>query len=706
MATDPICGMYVDERTATLRLLRGNRTYYFCSHECLQQFAQPAQELARLRRKLVVAWPLSVVVLVLAYVYHPPAGPWIALVLASVVEFYPGWQFFVGARDALRSRSWNMDVLIAVGTGVAYGYSLLALLLPTRLPAAYYFDASSLIVTLILTGNYLEHLTRERARGVLRRMQELLPAMALVLRSGTEAEIPVSEVQSGDLVRVRPGGKFPVDGAVAEGRSTVNEALLTGESLPLSKAPGDTVIGGSVNGEGSLIVRATRVGADTSLAQIGQLVAEAETSRVPLQRLADRIAAAFVPLVLSLAVLATVAWYLSGVGVAVAVLVLVSVVITACPCAFGIATPAAIVVGTGRAAEEGVLFKGNDSLERASRVDVILTDKTGTLTRGRPSLTDVLPLGGGSAEDLVRLAGAVEQGSEHPLARAVVEALRLGGGVGPPAIDVRAEPGRGVRGTVGGVEIAVLHGRAARELGVDLGPWTSTTLRLEAEGKAWSVVLRAGVLIGLLGFFDDVAPDVRAAIRTLASDGIPVVLVTGDHEAAARRVAGQVEIHEVHWDMTPRSKLDLIREFQHQGRCVAYVGDGINDAPALAAADLGIAVGTGADVAREAGGVILTRPGFAGVAIALRLGRRTVRKVRGNLTWAIGYNAVLLPVAMGALVPVFGIGVFLVLPITGAAAMALSSTSVVLNSLSLRWVRLGARRSARPGRPGVGPAAS
>ena len=696
MSTDPICGMFVDETTADLSLVRDNRTYFFCSTHCVQEFAQPEREIARLRNRLAVAWPLSVAIVFLTYGNPFPDWPWLALVLAGIVQFYPGLQFYRGTWDAARNRVWNMDILIAVGTSVAYAYSAAALLLPP-LPATYFFDASALIVTLILSGNYLEHLVRERARGSLRTLQQLLPSVATVLRNGRELEVPVAEIVVGDRLIVRPGGRFATDGTIVDGRTSVNEAMVTGESLPSSKRPGDRVIAGTVNGEGLVAVTADRVGTDTLLAQIGTLVTEAETSRVPLQQLADRIASVFVPIVFLLAGAAAVAWlFLGGVSPTLALLVFVSVAITACPCAFGIATPAAIVVGTGRAAEEGILFKGRDSIERASRIDVVLTDKTGTLTRGAPTLSDLSAARGTTETDLLRLAAGVEVGSEHPLARAVVEAAQGRGLVPLPIDSIEADPGRGVRGRLGGSAVAVLSGSAALEADLDLGLLRAEADRWAEEGKAWSVVLRDGRPLGVLGFFDQIAPGVREAVAALQGDGIAVVMATGDHAAAARAIARDAGIEEIHARMTPADKLGLIRSIQASGKKVAYVGDGINDAPALAQADLGIAIGAGTDVAREAGGVVLVRPDFRGVALALRLGRRTVRKVRGNLTWALGYNSVLLPIAMGALVPVFGTGVFLVLPFTGAVAMALSSTSVVLNSYSLRWVSLGSRRSPGP----------
>ncbi len=702
MATDPVCGMFVDERTAELTLARENRTYFFCSTSCLQEFSAPELQLARLRRRLAVGWPISILILSLSYIDHFPGWPWAAFGLASIVQFYPGLAFYRGTYDAVRNRVWNMDVLIAVGTTVAYAYSVAAVLLPARLPSDYYFDASSLIITLILTGNYLEHLTREKARGSLRTLSEQLPTTALVLRDGREVETLVSEVQVSDRYRVRPGARFPTDGAVVDGRSDVNEAILTGESLPVEKKPGDAVIAGAINGTGLLTVEATRVGADTFLSQIGLLVAEAETSRVPLQQLADRIASRFVPLVLGLAALASAGWFIFGsAGLTVALLVFVSVVIVACPCAFGIATPAAIVVGTGRAAEEGILFKGRDSLERASQIDVVLSDKTGTMTVGAPTVTDLLPIPGVNLERLLGLAVGLELGSEHPLARAVREKAELDGIPPLRLLELTAEAGRGVRGLLDGRLYSILRGSLAKEEGIELGPISDDIRRLESQGKSWSVVLEGSHVVGLLAFSDEVAPGVREAVSSLARDGIPVVMVTGDHEAAARHIAQQVGVLEVHAGMSPQAKLALIREFQTRGRHVGYVGDGLNDAPALAAADLGIAIGAGTDVAKESGGVILVRSDFRGVAMALRIGRRTVHKVRGNLGWALGYNAILLPVAAGALVPVFGLGIYNVLPITGALAMALSSTSVVLNSLSLRLGALQPSVREVPAKGGV-----
>ncbi len=689
MATDPVCGMHVDEVSAELKLVRDNRTYYFCATTCLVAFAAPEKEIARLRHRLYVGAPLAAITLVLTYFYQPAGWPYAALALAAVVQFYVGYPFYRGTLDAFRSRIANMDVLIAVGTSVAFGYSAIALLLPDRVPPIYYFDASAVIITLILFGSYLEHLTRERARGALRSLQELLPSKAAVVRDGKETEIPVGEVVLGDLLVIRPGGRVPADAVVVEGSSSADESLVTGESLPVPKRTGAKLLAGTVNGEGRLVARTTKVGEDTVLSQIGSLLTEAEMSRVPLQQLADRIASLFVPVVLAIAITAGLGWALLGAApLNIALLVFVTVAITACPCAFGIATPAAIVMGTGRAAREGILFKGKDSLEKAAVVDLVLTDKTGTLTRGKPSLTDVLPVTGGDPRELLALSAAVESGSEHPLARATLERAKVEKVPLPVVEEVRAIPGQGVRGVVAGAEVRVVNGAAARDEGALPPAFEGQVRALEKDGKAWSIVFREEAVLGLLGFFDEPAPGAKEAVAALRADGIRVAMLTGDNAAAAARVARELGIEEVHPRMTPAGKMELLKEEQAKGHHVAFVGDGINDAPAILASDVGIAIGAGTEVAREAGGVILLRSDFRGVALALRVARRSVARVRGNITWALGYNTFLIPIAAGVLVPLWGFGIYRALPLLGALAMGLSSTTVLLNSFSLKWISL------------------
>jgi P-type Cu+ transporter len=702
MATDPICGMFVDERTAELTLSRENRTYYFCCSACLSEFAEPARRVAQLRRRLAVAWPLSLAVVALTYALRFPGADWLALGGAAVVQFYAGQGFYRGLWDAARSRIWNMDVLVAVATSVAFGYSTAVLLLPGRLPAATYFDASSLIVTLILSGNFLEQLTRHRAASAVRHLSELLPATATVLRNGRELSLPVAELQRADVCRVGPGARFPTDGIVRSGRSSVDEAIVTGESLPIAKAPGDPVVAGTMNLDGVVEVEATGVGADTFLAQVGRLVTEAETSQLPLQRLADRIAQRFVPFVLVVALAASIGWAVFGSGTTVALLVFVSVAITACPCAFGIATPAALVVGAGRGAENGILFRGRDAIDRAAGADIVLTDKTGTLTTGRARVIGVVAWDGWDDGQLLSVAAGLERGVRHPLAQAITEEARRRGLTEQPVTDIRADPGRGVRGRLGPSHVEIRPGRVEP-------PWEglpeiarTSTARWSLEAATVSELLVDGSPRGLIAFADPLAPGVAAAVSTLRAEGVRVVMLTGDNPRAAHAVALAAGIEEVHAGVSPEEKLAWVRRFQHAGHAVAFVGDGINDAPALAAADVGLAVGTGTEVARDAGQVLLVRAGFTDVALALRLARATVRKVRQNLLWALGYNAVLLPVAAGALVPLWGFAVYAALPITGALAMAVSSTLVVTNSLSLRWVSLEPGHVAR--RPvGAGP---
>ncbi len=691
MATDPVCGMWVDEGTSTLRLVRDNRTYHFCSESCLQQFADPAVAGRDLARRLTVAWPLAIVVAVLIDAVGTPPALVAAAGLAAIVQVYAGFPFYRGTLDAVRSRSWNMDLLIAVGSTAAFAYSAAALALPSRLPHDYYFDASALILALILTGNYLEHRTRARAGSALRRLGEVVPRTALVLREGRETDVPVGELRVGDRVRVRPGGRFPADGVVRAGATSVDESLMTGESTPVRRSVGDRVLAGSIGLDGLVEIETTSIATDTFVAQVGRLLAAAEMSRVPLKRTADRIAGGFVPAVLGLGLAAGLFWAtVGGGGLTVGVLAFVTVVIAACPCAFGIATPAAIVVGTGRAADAGILFRGEESLERAATVDVVVTDKTGTLTAGRPVLAGVRATAGTSEDALLAAAAAVERGSEHPFARAVEAAARARGLAVPPATDLRVEPGRGVSGTVDRLRVEVL-GADLRSGSLPDDPTAGAVDAWAGGGASVSWVRREGRTIGALAFSDPVAPGSAPAVAALRADGVPVIMATGDLEGPARSVAATVGIDEVHAGLRPAEKLELLERLRASGRRVAYVGDGINDAPAIAAADLGIAIGTGTDVAREAGGVLLVRSDLGGVPLALRIARRTVRKVRSNLAWAIGYNALLLPIAAGVLVPWFGFGIYASLPVLGAVAMAVSSTSVVLNSLSLRWVELGPR---------------
>ncbi|HTW55956.1 MAG TPA: heavy metal translocating P-type ATPase [Thermoplasmata archaeon] len=693
MATDPVCGMYVEEGPDALRLTRENRTYYFCAPSCLASFAEPEAERRRLRRRLAVAWPLSVAVVVLAYAGPSRTDAFLAAALALVVQGYAGSPFYRGAWEALRRRIGNMDLLIAVGTTAAYGESLAALLLPGRLPAVYYFDAAAMIVTLILTGSYLEHLTRVRAGSALARLADSLPTTAAVVGPEGDRTVPVAELAPGTVVRVAPGARYPVDGVVRAGRTSADESILTGEPLPVPKSPGDAVLAGAWNREGAVEVEVRRVGGDAFVGQVAALLGEAEMARVPLQRTADRIAAAFVPLVLALALGAAVGWATLGrAPLSVSILIFVTVAITACPCAFGLATPAAILVATGRAAEDGILFRGGDAIARTAQVDRVLLDKTGTLTAATPSVATISPCAGASGPEVLGLAAGLSTGVDHPLATSVRRRAAEERCAPVPFDERTVDPGRGVRGRSGGRSVAFLSVETARGEGADLAPLAAWWARVTAAGESGSVVLVDGRPVGGISFRADLSPGAPAAIASLRALGVDVEMVTGDAPAPARAVADAVGIAVVHAGVDPAGKVAVVDAARRTGHRVAFVGDGINDAAALAAADVGMAIGSGTDVAREAGQVLLVRSDLRGVPAAIALARRTVARVGENLRWAIGYNAVLLPVAGGLLVPWLGFGVYRWLPIAGALAMGLSSTTVVWNSLSLR-------RAAAPGMP-------
>jgi Cu+-exporting ATPase len=696
MATDPVCGMYVDPNRTTLRLERENRTYYFCASECLETFAQPERHRHRLARQLSVAWPLAIVVAGLTYLAPFAGWPYLALALAAVVQVYAGRPFYRGAWDAVRARVGNMDLLVAVATTAAFLYSAAVVLAPGRLPSAEFFDASSLILALILTGNYLEQRARSRSAAVIGALRDLLPADVLRVREGREERVALDLVSMGDTVRVPAQAPVPVDGIVRFGRSWTDESVVTGESGPVPKAPGDRVVAGSRNGEGVLEVEVTGVGSASFLGTVGRLVAESEGSRMPVRRLAERMAAWFAPLVLGLGLAAALAWALVGrAPLPTDILVFVTVTITACPCAFGIATPAAIAVGAGRAAEAGILFRGEESFGTLARADLVIVDKTGTITLGRPQVVDVVARPGETAERVRALAGALSDGSEHPFARA----LRATSAPGRlRAVDVRSEPGVGVEGRVEGVRTSfgrLNTGETVTE------PWAVTLVdAADRAGDSISFVRSEGVATGAIRFRDPVAPGTPDAVGRLRRLCVRVELATGDRESAARTAANEAGIGVVHAGLSPSGKRELVAQRRREGHVVAFVGDGVNDAPALMEANVGVAIGTGTDVAREAGGVLLVGGEFAGVVGAIEVARATERKVRQNLGWAVGYNVVLLPIAAGALVPAFGFGVYGVLPMVGALAMALSSTSVVTNSLSLRRLPLpGVGRRFTPGSP-------
>ena len=612
---------------------------------------------------------------------------WLFFALATPVQFYTGWDYYTGGFNSLRNRSANMDVLVAMGSSVAYVYSVAVLLQPA-LGHHVYFETSAVIITLIKLGKMLEARTKSRTGGAIRKLLGLKPKTAVVLRDGGESEVPLSQVAVGDIVVVRPGGSLPVDGVVVEGESAVDESMLSGEALPVDKRPGDRVVGGSINREGLLKVQARAVGKATVLARIIRLVQAAQGSKAPIQALADRVAAVFVPAIIALALLVFLLWWAIGGDFTAAMIRLVAVLVIACPCALGLATPTAIMAGIGKGAEHGILFKTSETLERASALTAVVLDKTGTITAGRPAVMEAAPFPASalSADELLSAAASVEKGSEHPLGQAVVRhAESLNVALAEPE-EFRAAGGRGVQARVNGVQIAV--GKPAwieADLGMALGPEKKEIEERQAQGHTVVVVACNGRPQGWIAIADTLKADSAAAVRQLQDLGLSITMLTGDHPATARSIAAKVGIEQVVAGVRPEEKSLIVKRLQDQGQTVAMVGDGINDAPALAQADVGMAIGTGTDVAIETAGVILSSGSLSGVPRAIRLSRSTMRTIRENLFWAFGYNLLLIPVAAGVLHPIASLPAMLrdLHPILAALAMAFSSVSVVANSLRL-----------------------
>jgi len=621
---------------------------------------------------------------------------WGLAVITLPVVAWSGQQFYKGTWSGFRHRTADMNTLIGVGTGAAYLYSLVAtaapnLFLRAGLPADVYYEAVAAIIALVLLGRLLEARAKGRTSEAIRRLAALRAKSAHVVREGHETEIPVEAVVVGDLVIVKPGEKLPVDGIVTEGASAVNEAMLTGEPMPVAKKPGDEVIGGTLNTTGSITFRATRVGKETALGQIVQLVEDAQATKAPIQKLADRVAGVFVPIVIALAIAAFVGWFSLGPQPQVRALVyamvaFVSVLIIACPCALGLATPTAILVGTGKAAEYGILIRSGEALERLARARTVLLDKTGTITEGKPAVTHIVtakkpdgtPI---SPADVLKWAASVEQRSEHPLAFAILKAAQDKQVTLLPVEKFAAMEGRGVRGTVDRRIIEVISLRHARERSLELGSLGADADRLAAQGRSPVICVVNNTVYAVIAISDPIKPTSKTAVELLKRRGIPVVMVSGDSRKGAEAVAAEVGIDEVIAEVLPSQKADLVKKLQRQGGDIVMVGDGINDAPALAQANIGIAIGTGTDIAMEASDVTLIRGDLRAVFIAIELARRTMRTIRWNLIWAFGYNLLLIPIAAGVLYPVTG---WLLSPVLASAAMAWSSLSVVLNSLTLR----------------------
>ena len=699
-AKDPICGMMVEKATA-LKTERGGRTYYFCSPQCQRTFENPERELKAMRTRVAVALTGVLALAILragAFIalaagativtWAPiPSLPWFTwgmwlFILVTPVQFIGGWTFYKGAWAAIRTRNINMDFLIALGTTVAYLYSVAVIFAPDVLPVKVeerdvYFEVSAVIIAFVLLGKYMEEIIKKRSSAAVRKLMDLRPPTARVIRLDQEMEVPAETVAIGEIVVVRPGEKIATDGQVIEGASSVDESMLTGESMPVEKRPGGQVIGGTLNRTGLIKFNATRVGAETALAQIIKLVEAAQASTAPVQRLADQVTGYFVPAVVIIAVLAFAGWWIAG-DFPQGLLAFIAVLIISCPCALGVATPAALMVGVGKGAEAGILIRGAEVLERARKLTTVVFDKTGTLTRGEPNVTDVIALAGQDERTVLILAAAVEYGSEHPLGEAIVRGAQHRGITIPKATAFETIPGHGIRARAGDESILLGNRRLFAREGIDLGAADAAMAALESQGKTAMLVGRGKTVAGIIAVADTLKPEAKETIAELKREKVETIMLTGDNKRTADAIARELGIDTVIAEVLPGDKAKVIQDLQGKGKVVAMVGDGVNDAPALATADVGIAIGSGSDVAKETGGISLVRDDVRAVVASIRLSRATLRKIKQNLFWAFIYNTIGIPIAaLGFLNPIIA-----------AAAMALSSLSVVANAALLKRARL------------------
>ena len=709
MAKDPICGMYVEEKPDSVRYTMNGKEYFFCSTQCLNEFREPEKELKKLRIQVAVSIVLTIPIIFLSLPHMLPAqfghllpmdlmhnSSYIMFVLATPLQFWVGWRFYKGFWDGIKAKASNMDTLIAIGTSAAYLYSAAVTIAPALFPfKSVYFETAAVIITLILIGKLLETRTKEKASDAVRKLLDLQPRKAKVLRTtkspsgqilNVETQIPIEQIKEQDILIVRPGESIPTDGIIIEGASTLDESAITGESIPVDKSKADEVIGATINRTGLLKIKASKVGQNTVLSQIVKLVEEARTGKAQMQRMVDQVAKYFVPAIVIIAIGVGLGWYFVGnIGFTYSLLAFVSVIIIACPCALGIATPAALMMGSGKAAEHGILFKGGEYLEIASKVQTIVFDKTGTLTEGKPSVTDIYDISesGIGEKELLRLAAIAESGSEHPLGQAIVSKAKEHNMIPNPEIS-EAISGKGLRAVYEGHEILVGTRMLMIDNKIAISESVESKLKeLETMGKTAVLMTIDSKLSGILALADTIKESAKKAIEALKSKAKEVIMLTGDNERTANYIAARLGIQRVIAHVLPQQKEELISKLKSEGKIVAMVGDGINDAPALARADLGIAIGSGTDVAKETGGIILIKGDVRDVTIALELGSKTVSKIKQNLFWAFAYNTGLIPIAAGVLVPFLGVEIFGWLPMLAAVAMAMSSVTVVGNSILL-----------------------
>lgn len=683
----PICGMALEPETVSLDTV-------------------PDPELIDMTRRFwvsaILALPLAIFVMGAHFIPNLPhewlnssLTHWIELAIATPVVIWGGWPFFVRAAESVKNRSMNMFTLIALGVGVAYIYSLLITLFPNAiaqfsggLELEVYFEAASVITALVLLGQVLELKARNQARNAMRALLDLAPKMARIIRSdGKEEDVHLGQVQKGDLLRVRPGEKVPVDGEVIDGHSSVDQSMVTGESVPVEKNPGDKVIGATLNGTGGFTMKAERVGNETMLARIVDMVAKAQRSRAPIQRMADTVSGYFVPIVMLVAIVTATAWWVLGPEpkMAHAIVNAVAVLIIACPCALGLATPMSIIAGTGRGAHAGVLIKNAEALEIMEKVDTLIIDKTGTLTEGKPKLMEVVTTSGFEQNEVLKLIASLEKGSEHPLASAIVKGAEERGIFLGNAQDFSSITGQGVKGSIDGRAVALGNKALLTSLGIDATALAEPAEQLRAKGQTAMFAAIDGKAAAVISVADPIKGTTPEALKQLKAEGLRIVMLTGDSKATAQAIANQLGIDELEAEVSPDRKNEVVRQLQQQGRKVAMAGDGVNDAPALAQAHVGIAMGTGTDVAMESAGVTLVKGDLVGIVRARRLSHATMRNIRQNLFFAFIYNALGVPVAAGILYPFYGL---LLSPVVASAAMALSSVSVIMNSLRLRNVQL------------------